>query len=202
MSPSRHNNTDLPQYPGSSYESQENFATNLYAGPRMKENKPKRKTRILALLFATLLTLFGMYAYPIIFDDNPSEGSSLNTDTQRTEEEIRQDLDEKVETGMMNITISPRLVVDEHLQGEIGIENIPGNHVDQRVKLETFDGTLLYESDYISPGDTIDIVTLVRAPEEPTETIYAIFTGYDRTTHAEIGSMSVEIELIQKGKEQ
>ena len=202
MSLTRNNNPDSSQYPGSTYESQENFATNLYTGPHENKKKPKRKTRILLLLFATLLTLFGMYAYPIFFDDEPSEGSSLNTDTQRTEEEIRAELDEKVETGMMNITISPRLIVDEHLQGEIGIENIPGNHVDQKVKLETFDGTLLYESDYISPGNSIDTVTLIRSPKEPNETVYAIFTGYDRTTHAEIGSMSVEIELIQKGKEQ
>ena len=113
------------------------------------------------------------------------------------EQAVRDDLDRQVEEGMMAVSISSSIAFDDgQAEGEARIENVPGNRVDQKVVITLDDtGEVLYASKALEPGTHVQRIRLSRDLDPGTYAATAVFTGYDRETHAQRGSAGVQVTL-------
>ena len=119
----------------------------------------------------------------------------------KSQEEVIAALNAQVEEGMMNISIASAVVfADGAAEGEARIENIPANHVDQKVSIVLDDtGEQVYESGAIAPGQHIQTITLSKVLEPGSYAATATFTGYDRDTHKKTGASAAQIMLTVEG---
>ncbi|MEG0070546.1 MAG: hypothetical protein RR671_02505 [Raoultibacter sp.] len=127
------------------------------------------------------------------FDQNAAEGPYAG----KTEEEIKADLNRRVEEGMMNISIASRITFPSGTSaGTAHIENIAANPVDQKVVISLKDtDETLYESGAIAPGQHLDTIKLNRVLEAGSYDAIATFTGYNKETHEETGRSAAETIL-------
>lgn len=116
----------------------------------------------------------------------------------KTPQEIQGVLDSIVEEGMFNVSINARAVFDNgKSEGSLGMENIPENRYYARVTLlNDSDGSVLYESKGIKPGQYIDKIKLKKelAPGQYPCTARIIAT--DPATLDDIGQVQVKIDVI------
>lgn len=155
---------------------------------------------VLALAFAIGTVVWLAAAGDLAGEDAWYDGQARSGSVAgMTEEEIERDLGEKVEEGMMNISISSVLSFPDgsSAPGTARIENSEANTLDQKVAI-TLDGTneTVYESDAIAPGSSIDQVDLSSALAKGTYDATATITGYDRTKHERIGSIGVQVKIV------
>lgn len=148
------------------------------------EEKKKSKWLIILLLLLLLLALIGL-----LFPKNGlQEKSRLERDIDaikgvmpgRSIDEIQGLLNQVVERGMVNVAINPEPIFKNgKAKGNIGIENISGNHYALQVDL-TLDktGELLYSSGLIDPGYYIDEIKLQKVLPKGVYPVTASFSAY------------------------
>ncbi len=178
---------------------------------KCQQETPQRKSHdlrrflisVAILLLLLLICCIGWIIYSYTSPDAQVMSSTIqHAQEDKSIEEIQNELNKSVAENMMNIQIAPILTVDQNLVGDIHLDNSAHNHVDQKLALLDTDGTCYFESEFISPGQSLGMIQLVSTPPQQTTMLEAKITGYDRTNHAEIGSMSVEIRYVQKGAQQ
>ena len=165
----------------------------------------KRRRRIWPwALLAALLVAVGIFL-ALLFTGNtpwydPNAGQGL---AGIHDDDLQKYLDEQVEAGMMNITVLEKCIfegygtMDPDHPGEVGFNNIPGNHVDQKLTITLDDtGEVVYESGAISPGQSIQYITLNRELDPGAYSATATVTGYDRESHEKAGALAVAIRVI------
>lgn len=150
-----------------------------------------------AAAVAVAAALFG--AWRLFGDDGSWFDSSATPGgyESMSAEELREDLDDQVAEGSMNVSIASQIVFAESgVAGQARIENIQANRYDQKVVL-TLDGTgeVLYESGAIAPGQKIDMIEIAHPLDAGAHDATATFTGFDRDTHEPVGSIAVQLKL-------
>lgn len=170
------------------------------------ERKSKKKWWILLLLLLLLITagVGGLFWWKKThqvdattkywFDKMAQDGTLVG----KTPQEIQGVLDAIVEEGMFNVSINARAVFDDgKSEGSLGMENIPENRYYARVTLlNDSDGSVLYESKGIKPGQYIDKIRLKKnlAPGQYPCTARIIAT--DPESLEDIGQVQVKIDVI------
>ena len=164
----------------------------------------KRKRSLKPLLALLLLLLAGLGVFFALYftgntpwyDPNAGEGLAGLHD-----EDLQAYIDMQVKEGMMNMTILSGIVFEDgtmnpNSPGEIGFNNLAGNHYDQKLTLTLKDtGEVVYESGAISPGQNIQYITLNRELAPGVYDAVATVTGYDTQTHEEKGSLASELRI-------
>ena len=116
----------------------------------------------------------------------------------KSPQEVQGLLNTVVEEGMFNVSINARAVFqDGKSEGSLGIENIPQNRYYCRVVLKRDDdGSVLYESQGLKPGQYIDKVKMkenLPAGEYPCT---AQIVATDPESLDDIGQVQVKIQVI------
>lgn len=127
------------------------------------------------------------------YDGNAIEGSYEG----KAEEDIRADLERRIEEGMMNISIASNVIVSSQTGlAALRIENVPGNPIDQKVVV-TLDetGETLYQSGALAPGTCIQEAPLAAKLPVGSHEATATFVGYDPQTHEPQGTSAAKITL-------
>jgi hypothetical protein len=150
---------------------------------------------LLALLAAWW---FLIYQPSLAKDDWYDGGMTIGSYEGKSQEDIEAALNAQVKEGEMNITCAPVINVDSSTrQADIRMENIEANHVDQKFTITSEDGTVLYQSGAVSPGNHIQTVTLDSVPSAGTHNVTVTFQGYDRDTHkAKGGTAAFSVQLV------
>jgi len=117
----------------------------------------------------------------------------------KTREEIQEELNRKLEEGMMSVSVRAALYAKVGERDvEVRFQNKASNTMDQRLKLVMTDNEqdVLYYSQAISPNEYIGTITMNRAFETPgAYPVTALVEGYNRATHAHVGDAGAEITL-------
>ena len=154
----------------------------------MEQKKHGKRGIISALLILVLLGLCGGMFYYIYTMNLMNSKSRLARDEMalggmlpgKSQEEITDLLNAKVEEGMVNIGIQGEPVFERNgKKGRLGIENIEANHYSFQVDLildET--GETIYSSGLIDPGYYVEYVELNRTLQAGDHGATAIFTTY------------------------
>lgn len=116
----------------------------------------------------------------------------------KTPEEIQAELDRIVDEGMFGISIAPVVYfADGGSEGEVRIENVPGNRYDMRVSIVLDeDGRTVYESGVIEPNRHIQTAPLSATLSAGSYPATALFAALDRQTGVEVGQASAKITLV------
>lgn len=165
----------------------------------MDQQDKKNKKRaiistIIGLVIIIIIILLCVFNCSGWIDKNAKEGSSPS----KTIEEIQADLDRQIEKGTMNVNINHtiKFLQGTNNPGLAEIENIANNPVDQKVEIKLkSNNQTMYKSDAIPPGYYIEYIdSSVNLGQGLYEGV-AIFTGYDRETHKQVGG-SISTEVI------
>lgn len=116
----------------------------------------------------------------------------------KTPQEIQGVLDAIVEEGMFNVSINARAVFENgKSEGSLGMENIPENRYYARVTLlNDSDGSVLYESKGIKPGQYIDKIKLKKNLAAGQYPCTARIIATDPETLDDIGQVQVKVSII------
>ena len=114
----------------------------------------------------------------------------------KTAQQIQQELDQIVEEGMFNISISTRIEIAQG-KGTANIENIAANPYHMRVRI-TLDssGETVFESGAIKPGQYLQNIELSKALAPGDYAATATFLALDRDTMENVGQAAAKIVLV------
>lgn len=153
-----------------------------------QQQKKSKKGILMALLILILLGVCGGMVYYIYIMNQRNQMSRLARDEAalggmlpgKSEQEISELLNEKVEEGMVNIGIQGEPVFEQNgKKGRLGIENIAANHYSFQVDVildET--GETVYSSGLIDPGYYVEYVELNQRLQAGDYGATAVFTTY------------------------
>lgn len=115
----------------------------------------------------------------------------------KTPEEIQAELNRQVEEGMFNISIASTVEFqDGTSEGELRIENVPGNHYLMKVDITRDDnGQTIYTSDYLEPDYHIQRDTLDVDLPAGTYPCTAVFTASDIETEDMVGQAAAKVTV-------
>lgn len=186
----------------------------MNVAPSMQENTPdsnsserrKKKKGMIALLLLFLVIAAAVggwwyYTSRSVMDattkywfDKFAEDGSLEG---KSPVEIQGILNSIVEEGMFNVSINARAVFnDGKSEGSIGMENIPQNRYYCRIILtKDDDGTVLYESQGVKPGQYIDKIKLKKDLDAGEYPCTALFIITDPESLDDIGQVKVNISV-------
>lgn len=175
--------------------------------PAVRPVEPKHKKKrgvgfwvaiiagIICVILAAILafTIFG-----------PSKGTRQGDVGQlanKTDAEIQAELDRVVEEGMFNISIASVVSFPTGTsEGELRIENVPGNRYLMRVEITRDDtGDTIYTTDFIEPNhhiqrDALDVA--LPAGDYPST---AVFYAYDPDTEELVGQAAAKVDIKIEG---
>jgi hypothetical protein len=118
-----------------------------------------------------------------------------------SEQEIQSALNQVVEEGMLNISISSDIsFADGKSKGMANINNVEANHYIVKVAITLDDtGETVYESGGIQPGQYIQYIELAKELAKGDYTATATFTAYTQDTRQIVGSVAAMVNLYVKG---
>ncbi|MGL4607886.1 MAG: hypothetical protein ACRCU3_10535 [Eubacteriaceae bacterium] len=164
---------------------------------------PKKKKRI--LLVALLLVgaaLLGLYLWNLSRMDDTSKYwfdkmAKDGTLQGKSPSELQEMLDKIVAEGMFNVSINVAPVfLNGKAKGTLGIENVKENRYFCRVVLtKDDDGTVLYESAGLKPGQYIDEITLSKDLPRGEYPCTATFIATNPETLDELGRINVKLKV-------
>lgn len=174
-----------------------------------RDRQKKNKKRVQAVIFLVLLAiafLIGGWLWYLNNQPTVMSGGIIQFDDAaqtgnlpgKSDEDIQRALNEIVEQGMFNISITSEAYFDSgSSEGKVRIENIQANLYFMKVAITLDDtGELLYESGAIKPGQYIESIKLKKHLEQGRYGATAVFTALDQETYEEVGSVAAKIMII------
>lgn len=166
----------------------------------------KRKCIVLALLIALVLAAASFATY-MAMNANPYDQSASTLQTYNgTHDEIVAQLDEITRASQLWIAVASSIQVDAATgtcsipssgdDGEEVLSNIDKNTKDLTYTITLDDGTVVYESGLIAPGQSLVNPVLTTIPASGTYAAVATAQGYDPETHEPTGgTVAAEITM-------
>lgn len=178
------------------------------AGPEDAQRQKKKRLILAAAALAVLvLAGIGLGVWRLTrpkldtttqywFDKFAEDGTLAG----KTPQELQGILDQVMEEGMVNVSMNAVVVFEDGTsEGSLGIENIAANHYYVRVVLtNNADGSVLYESAGLKPGQYIDKIKLNQDLPAGEYQCTATEIITDPDTLEDIGQVQVAVKLIVK----
>lgn len=171
--------------------------------PQKRTNTKKKTIGIVALIILLLLAVGLFIAKPwdnggqndpgMVWDTNAEEGGL----TQKSDEEIQEELNKKVEEGMINISMNTSPVFEDgKSKGNLLIVNSEKNNYPQIVYIVRKDtNEEIYRSGGIPVGSKIEYAALDVDLPAGTYDCVAYFNNADPETGAILGTAGAEITI-------
>lgn len=169
------------------------------------DRKKKKKLVILLLLLLAAAIGVGMFLwYQNRMDDTTKywfdKAAKNGTLEGKTPEELQDMLDKIVAEGMFNVSMNVQPVFEDgDSEGSLGVENIKENRYFCRVVITLdSDGSTIYESQGLKPGQYIDKIKLQQSLTKGVYDCTAQFIATDPDTLDDIGTVNVKLQVTVK----
>lgn len=173
------------------------------------DSKPPRAARfdkpvsfyIALTLAAATVVLLGVFCFMWLSDDSSTSTRDPNAALGQLEgkspEEIQAELDRIVEEGMFNISITSAVEFENGTsEGDIRIENTPGNRYLMKVEISRDDtGDVVYTSGMIEPNHHIQRARLDVNLPAGSYPCTAVFYAHDMETEELIGQAAAKLTI-------
>ena len=159
-----------------------------------QRSKKKPGQTLVALLLIALL-IAAMTAWFLL--SNPSKEIPTGGEFyEQSATQIQDAIDQSVEDGYFNMTINSKVPVYDGTTALVGIQNIEGNHFDCTVTVALSDGSVVYQSGGLAPGQELQTVKLNTSLEKGEHEATALFEIYDQNEeHSKAGQTASKITL-------
>lgn len=176
-----------------------------YQAPATSQPQTLKKKRKWPIIVAILVALVCI-AIAILLALTMCDGGSSRRQGDagqlkgKSEAEIQAELDRVVEEGMFNISIASVIEFDSGTsEGELRIENVPGNRYLMRVTLVRNDtGEEIYQTDVIEPNHHIQADALDVALPQGSYECTALFEALDPETEEQVGNAAAIVTVNVK----
>lgn len=170
---------------------------------RSPHSKARRARRLAAGLLAVAAVVTVAWACWLAFAPQPESRAARNSNAElgqlagKTDEEIQAELNRVVEEGMFDISIASDVTfANGQAEGELRIENVPGNRYLMEVELVRDDtGETLYTSGLIEPGYHIQAARLDVDLDPGEYACTAVFTALDPQSEEAVGSAAAQVRV-------
>lgn len=177
----------------------ENFKINyMEIEEEVMEDKDKKRTILIIILIALLILLLASSCnrnidtenrIPLTVDKNSQD---IETDNNKQER-----LNQSADDSMINISMNTYISVNKNTkEANLLITNKNNNKHPQFIEIFDKNGTLIYKSDLIPVGKTINTAKLQKLPETKREVCTAIFNAVNTDTSEVFGKVGVKITLV------
>ena len=173
-------------------------------GPQGSDDK-KRKKKPASFWVAIALAVVAVVIACLFAFQSCSEGGfpfrdpnqSLGQLEGKSAEEIQAELDRQVEEGMFNISIASNVeFADGTSEGELKIENVPGNRYLMQVTItDDATGQVLYTSGAIDPNHHVQRAKLDVDLDPGVYACTALFTAIDPEDDSEVGQAAAKMTI-------
>ena len=164
--------------------------------------KQKRSRRVIVISIIVALVCIALaVAIFVLMQEAPSTRQGTRGQLEgKTDEEIQAELDRQVEEGMFNISIASVVEFENgDAEGELRIENVPGNKYLMQVNITRDDtGDVIYTTDMIEPDYHVQRDSLDVSLPAGTYPCTAVFSAYDPDTEQQIGQAAAKITVQVK----
>ena len=158
-----------------------------------KDKKRKRLIIVLLLLLAFMLIIAGIVR--IALPDKEIRTGGWFYEQNATA--IQDAVDQSVQEGYFNMTINSKVPVYGGTTAYVGIQNVEANHFDCVVTITLEDGTQVYKSGGLSPGQELRTIELSTSLSNGTYEATALFEIYDiNESHTKAGQTASKITLF------
>lgn len=165
-------------------------------------SQPIKKKKPVSFWVAIVIAIIAIIMAAVIAFAMFSQGTSKRQGIEgqlegKTAEEIQAELDRTVEEGMFNISIASVVQFpDGASEGELRIENVPGNRYLMSVQITRDDtGEQIYQTDMIEPNHHIQWDKLAVDLPAGQYPCTATFFAYDPETEELFGQAAAKIEI-------
>ncbi|WP_165252633.1 hypothetical protein [Adlercreutzia sp. ZJ304] len=168
--------------------------------PVQQQKKSNTGKTIVIVLVALVVAIGIIVALCLAFcskDNFYDANSIIGQAPYKTEEEIQEELNRKVEEGMFNISIASVIEFEDGAApGTAYIENVPGNPYVMQVDITLDDtGEKVYESGGLKPDSYIKDIALSKDLDAGTYQATATFHAIDQDTLEEVGQAAAKVTL-------
>jgi hypothetical protein len=193
----------FPQQPTKLFPQQEQYQQPQQSEQPEKKKKSKKKyllLLLLLLLIPTILLFKGVFIgdvdLPAISGINWDENQSLGDLTGKSKEEILAALNEKVQEGMINISMNTNPIFETGTSlGTLMITNSASNRYPQLIEIYTKDDNTLVYSGAVDIGNKVEkSKLLVDLPKGDYECV-AYFSAINPETGEKLGTAGANIKI-------
>lgn len=168
-----------------------------------KDGKRKKRIAMIAIIVAALVAA-GIAAY-FLLNPYDNTASSIKNAQGTTQEE----LDQQARDSQIWISVSNNITCDSATDtcsatdkdgnAVTVIDNLSDNHRDLTYTFALEDGTVIYESDLITPGNGIEQPKLTKHLDPGSYNITVTAQGHDVDSHTAVGgTVAAQVTLVVK----
>ena len=187
---------------GTAYPNNGSYAhpnAQAYAAAQAKQKKKKGPAFWIAIIVAIIA--IGVCVALVVSMMMPKESrrvGSLGQLEGKTAQEIQAEIDRVVSEGMFNISIASAVVFEDgQSEGELKIENVPGNRYLMQVDIARQDtNEIIYSSGILDPNSHIQFDKLSVDLPKGEYPCTATFHALDPETEEEIGVAAANINVL------
>ena len=166
--------------------------------PQQMPQKKRRRGVVIAIIIAICAIAAAiLLAFTLCADEKSRRQGDAGQLEGKTDAEIQAELDRVVEEGMFNISIASVIELESGTsEGDLRIENVPGNRYLMRVSILRNDtGEELYRTDVIEPNHHIQRDAFDVALPAGSYECTALFEALDPATEEQVGQAAAIITV-------
>ena len=118
----------------------------------------------------------------------------------RSREELRAELQRQADGSNFRVKLNTAPVSEDGKTADLCVVNSVSNHYDMQVVITTEDGTEVYKSDLLAPGDEELMAKLSNQFQKGTYPATAVAYALDRESGERLGEVTVDITLTVSGE--
>lgn len=162
-----------------------------------KEKKKKRRKRIIVIVLVVLLLAAAVAAWFFLQPKGNDRAGRLGQLDGKSTEEIQAELNRIVDEGMFSISVASYVEFENgESEGELKIENVPGNRYLMQVEIKRDDtGETVYKSGILDPNFHIQSDKLSTDLDPGTYQCTASFKALDPETEEEVGTTAAQMTI-------
>ena len=188
----------VPHTAGPGYPAPATYQVPLTSQPQTLAPNKSRKGVVIGCVIALVAIVVAiLLALTLCTDERSRRQGDAGQLAGKTDAEIQAELDRVVEEGMFNISIASVIELESGTsEGDLRIENVPGNRYLMRVTLLRNDtGEQLYQTDVIEPDHHIQRDALDVALPQGSYECTALFEALDPESEEQVGQAAAIVTV-------
>ena len=174
------------------------------AAADLKAGKARRRKRVLPIIITVLAVAAAAAAAVAAISMSGQLQEDRNAKKLSEEvlsrEELRAELQRQADGSNFRVKLNTAPVSEDGKTADLCVVNSVSNNYDMQVVITTEDGTEVYQSDLLAPGDEVLMAELGSQFQKGTYPATAVAYALDRESGERLGEVTVDITLTVSGE--